>query len=48
MRLATEDALEGLGDRLGARVSVFPLGLEDIFIELFGKESQTELHEERT
>jgi ABC-2 type transport system ATP-binding protein len=48
VRLATEDALEGLGDRLGARVSVFPLGLEDIFIELFGKESQTELHEERT
>jgi ABC-2 type transport system ATP-binding protein len=37
VRLARADALEGLPGRLGARVDIFPLGLEDIFIEIIGK-----------
>jgi hypothetical protein len=36
VRVAGTDTLEGLDQRLGARVDVFPLGLEDIFIELVG------------
>lgn len=43
VRLQDESQLEHLGALHGARVNVFPLGLEDIFIELFGSKAGSEL-----
>jgi len=48
VRLTTESDLDGLGERLNARVNTFPLGLEDIFIELFGPDEFTTEHTEST
>jgi len=45
VRLAREDALDELRRIPGARVNVFPLGLEDIFIELFGAKTAQEFVE---
>jgi ABC-2 type transport system ATP-binding protein len=36
VRMASENQLDGIRRIPGARVNVFPLGLEEIFIELFG------------
>jgi ABC-2 type transport system ATP-binding protein len=36
VRMADESQLDGIRRMPGARVNVFPLGLEEIFIELFG------------
>ncbi len=46
VRLEREEDLEALRRTPDARVNVFPLGLEDIFISLFGPETRQELSEE--
>lgn len=46
VRLSDESQLETLRAMNGARVNVFPLGLEDIFVELFGQETQQEFKEQ--
>ncbi|MFH1023726.1 MAG: ABC transporter ATP-binding protein [Planctomycetota bacterium] len=43
VRQADESALAAAGAGHGARVQVFSLGLEDIFIEVFGKDAKNEL-----
>jgi ABC-2 type transport system ATP-binding protein len=45
VRLAREDALDEVRRIPGARVTIFPIGLEDIFIELFGAKNARELTE---
>jgi ABC-2 type transport system ATP-binding protein len=45
VRLEREGALDELQRIPGARVNVFPLGLEDIFIELFGAKTAQEFVE---
>jgi ABC-2 type transport system ATP-binding protein len=46
VRIADEAALNALASRHSARLQMFPLGLEDIFIEIFGKDSKSELIDE--
>jgi ABC-2 type transport system ATP-binding protein len=43
VRLESETQLDEVRELPGVRVNVFPLGLEDIFIEIFGPESRGEL-----
>jgi len=45
VRLLSDAQLDALRETPGARVSVFPLGLEDIFIELLGLGARAELTE---
>ena len=45
VRLHSEDQLAELRSTPGLRVNVFPLGLEDIFIELIGPDARRELTE---
>ena len=45
VRLVSDTQLDALREIPGARVSVFPLGLEDIFIELLGPAAPAELSE---
>ncbi len=45
VRLEREDALDEVRRIPGARVNVFPLGLEDMFIELFGAKTAQEFVE---
>jgi ABC-2 type transport system ATP-binding protein len=45
-RLESDTQLDAIRSIPGARVNVFPLGLEDTFIELFGPTSRTEFTEE--
>jgi len=40
VRLSDPSALDKLGATPGLRVNVFPLGLEDIFVELFGQQKE--------
>lgn len=47
VRLASDAQLDELRRMPGVRVNVFPLGLEDIFIELFGTESGESFTEEQ-
>lgn len=46
VRIAAGNQFDELQRTPGVRVSVFPLSLEDMFIELFGPESAQELEEE--
>jgi ABC-2 type transport system ATP-binding protein len=46
VRVEREEDLEALRRTPGTRVNVFPLGLEDIFISLFGPETRREFSEE--
>ena len=39
----SESELDRIRGIEGARVNVFPLGLEDIFVEIFGRDSRGEL-----
>lgn len=48
VRLPSQDAFETLRRIPGARVQIFPLGLEEIFIELLGPEARSELTEVHT
>ena len=47
VRLASEAQLDPVRRLPGVRVNVFPLGLEDIFFELFGPKARQELTGER-
>ena len=46
VRMTGPGQLDEIRQIPGARVNVFPLSLEDIFVDLFGPTSQAELHEE--
>ncbi len=40
VRLADDSELDSLRDSMNVRVQVFPIGLEEIFIELFGRDAR--------
>ena len=46
VRLADESPLEKIRAMPGLRMNVFPLGLEDVFVELFGPETREEFKEQ--
>ena len=46
VRLAADSQLDPVRALPGVRVNVFPLSLEEIFIELFGRQERNELAEE--
>jgi ABC-2 type transport system ATP-binding protein len=48
VRMADEAALKELASHYQARLQIFPLGLEDIFIEIFGKDSRSEFIDEES
>ena len=43
VRFANDTQLDDLRRQGNLRVSVFPMGLEEIFVELFGPESRGEM-----